>query len=71
MQIKVISKPMEPPFVEIKLNHYYRWHVFYPFMTEAFYNCLEEAYMRQQKNVKVLRDEYETMIDKYFETLKN
>lgn len=55
--------------VRIVTLKYYNHPEYYPYMTEAFYNLLEDAFLNQEKTVAVPSREFNKMIKDYSRNL--
>jgi hypothetical protein len=57
--------------IEIPVIYYYRQVLLYPHMTERLFNILHDAFLNNQERINVNKDEFQSMLESYFATLKN
>lgn len=55
----------------IRVLHYYNHPILYPFMPYSLFKALEDAFINNLPEADVSRDEFEDMIEAYFNTLRN
>jgi hypothetical protein len=57
--------------VRVTVLHYYNHPILYSFMPQKLFEQLEESFLKDELTAEIPKKDYDRMMKRYFDTLKN